>query len=195
MGHKQQRDSSTLSSSTQQDGYRVALSDGSLSAIYKVEHGRSTLKRADSDESWALNGNQLIKTEQEHGVTQTTAYTDSDGNGIYTRQSQSSTSSNDGSGLSVSASQEGYRFDISNGSVLAVYETEHGRSQLKRIDANETWVASNGQVSKTEQEHGVTHTTVYTDSDGDGVYQAVRTGSDDGAIRLSGVSDDAGWPG
>ena len=108
MGHKQQRDSSTLSSSTQQDGYRVALSDGSLSAIYKVEHGRSTLKRADSDESWALNGNQLIKTEQEHGVTQTT---------------------------------------------------------------------------------------VYTDSDGDGVYQAVRTGSDDGAIRLSGVSDDAGWPG
>jgi len=195
MGHKQQRDSSTLSSSTQQDGYRVALSDGSLSAIYKVEHGRSTLKRADSDESWALNGNQLIKTEQEHGITETTVYADSDGNGIYTRQSQSSTSSNDGSGLSVSASQEGYRFDISNGSVLAVYETEHGRSQLKRIDANETWVASNGQVSKTEQEHGVTHTTVYTDSDGDGVYQAVRTGSDDGAIRLSGVSDDAGWPG
>ena len=195
MGHTQQRDSSTLSSSTQQDGYRVALSDGSLSAIYKVEHGRSTLKRADSDESWALNGNQLVKTEQEHGIIETTVYTDSDGNGIYTRQSQSSTSSHDGSSLTVSTSQEGYRFDISNGSVLAVYELEHGRSQLKRIDADETWVVSNGQVSKIEQEHGTTHTTVYTDSDGDGVYQAVRTGSDDGAIRLSGVNDDTGWPG
>jgi|GEM_PF-6472464 len=199
MGHKSNTYASTssLSSSTsgQENGYRIALSNGSLSAIYKVEHGRSTLKRADSDESWALNGNQLVKTEQEHGVTQTTVYTDSDGNGIYTRQSQSSTSSHDGSSLTVSTSQEGYRFDISNGSVLAVYELEHGRSQLKRIDANETWSVSNGQVSKIEQEHGATHTTLYTDSDGDGVYQAVRTGSDDGAIRLSGVNDDTGWPG
>ena len=197
MGHTSNAYTSTSllnsSASGQENGYRIALSNGSLSAIYKVEHGRSTLKRADSDESWALNGNQLIKTEQEHGITETTVYADSDGNGIYTRQSQSSTASQDGSSLSTS--QEGYRFDISNGSVLAVYEMEHGRSQLKRIDANETWVASNGQVSKTEQEHGVTHTTVYTDSDGDGIYQAVRTGSDDGTIRLSGVSDDAGWPG
>ncbi|AQR66565.1 hypothetical protein BXU06_17020 [Aquaspirillum sp. LM1] len=199
MGHKSNTYASTssLSSSTsgQENGYRIALSNGSLSAIYKVEHGRSTLKRADSDESWALNGNQLVKTEQEHGVTQTTVYTDSDGNGIYTRQSQSSTSSHDGSSLTVSTSQEGYRFDISNGSVLAVYEIEHGRSQLKRIDADEIWVVSNGQVSKIEQEHGATHTTVYTDSDGDGIYQAVRNGSDDGAIRLSGVNDDTGWPG
>ncbi|MEN9985878.1 MAG: hypothetical protein RI925_1380 [Pseudomonadota bacterium] len=199
MGHKSNTYASTssLSSSTagQENGYRVALSNGSLSAIYKVEHGRSTLKRADSDESWALNGNQLVKTEQEHGIIETTVYTDSDGNGIYTRQSQSSTSSHDGNSLTVSTSQEGYRFDISNGSVLAVYEIEHGRSQLKRIDADETWVVSNGQVSKIEQEHGATHTTVYTDSDGDGVYQAVRTGSDDGTIRLSGVNDDTGWPG
>ena len=197
MGHKSNTYASTssLSSSTsgQENGYRIALSNGSLSAIYKVEHGRSTLKRADSDESWALNGNQLIKTEQEHGITETTVYADSDGNGIYTRQSQSSTASQDGSSLSTS--QEGYRFDISNGSVLAVYEMEHGRSQLKRIDANETWSVSNGQVSKIEQEHRATQTTVYTDSDGDGVYQAASSSSTDSTIRLSGVSDDVSWAG
>lgn len=199
MGHKSNAYTSTSllnsSASGQENGYRIALSNGSLSAIYKVEHGRSTLKRADSDESWTLNGNQLIKTEQEHGITETTVYTDSDGNGIYTRQSQSSTASQDGSSLSLSTSQEGYRFDISNGSVLAVYEMEHGRSQLKRIDANDTWAVSNGQVSKTEQEHGVTQTTVYTDSDGDGVYQAASSRSTDGTICLSGVSDDASWAG
>ena len=197
MGHKSNTYASTssLSSSTsgQENGYRIALSNGSLSAIYKVEPGRSTLKRADSDESWALNGNQLIKSEQEHGITETTVYTDSDGKGIYTRQSQSSTASQDGSSLSTS--QEGYRFATSSGSVLAVYEMEHGRSQLKRLDANDTWAVSNGQVSKTEQEHGVTQTTVYTDSDGDGVYQAASSRSTDGTICLSGVSDDASWAG
>lgn len=199
MGHKSNTYASTASlgssSAGQENGYRIELSNGSLSAIYKVEHGRSTLKRADSDESWGLNGNQLVKTEQEHGVTQTTVYTDSNGDGVYTQQGQSSTTSHDGGSQTISTSQEGYRFDISNGSVLAVYEMEHGRSQLKRIDANETWSVSNGQVSKIEQEHGATQTTVYTDSDGDGVYQAASSSSTDSTIRLSGVSDDVSWAG
>ena len=55
MGHKSNTYTSTSllnsSASGQENGYRIALSNGSLSAIYKVEHGRSTLKRADSDEA------------------------------------------------------------------------------------------------------------------------------------------------
>lgn len=66
--------------------------------------------------------------------------------------------------------QEGYQFNITGNVVNAVYEIEHGRLKLDRMDADERWSFDGVSVTKTEFEHGRLETTTFNDLDGDGIY-------------------------
>ena len=66
--------------------------------------------------------------------------------------------------------QEGYQFNITGNTVNSVYEFEHGRLKLERMDADETWSFDGSSVTKTEYEHGRLEITTYSDLDGDGIY-------------------------
>lgn len=63
-----------------------------------------------------------------------------------------------------------YRFDISNGQVVGVQEFDDGRWQIERIDADESYIFTNGQVTKTEMDDGYRELTIYQDLDGDGIF-------------------------
>ena len=70
----------------------------------------------------------------------------------------------------MSDSSKGYQFNLSGNNVTAVYEVEHGRVKLDRIDHNETWSFDGTNVIKTEWDHGRMKTTTYSDVNGDGLF-------------------------
>lgn len=64
----------------------------------------------------------------------------------------------------------GYRFAQSNGNITAVQEMEKGRWHNEKIDRHESWSVTGNSVVKTESHGNGTEVTLYTDSNGDGVY-------------------------
>lgn len=78
-------------SSNSSKGYKFNIQDGVVSAVYEIKNGRVKLEDMDRDETWTVNGNQVVKTENEHGHLETTVYADVDGDGIYSKQRGSDT--------------------------------------------------------------------------------------------------------
>lgn len=66
-----------------------------------------------------------------------------------------------------------YQFNIVNGVVVAVSEVKNGRTKLERMERDESWSVQDGNVIKTEMEHGRLETTTYSDVDGDGLFVKV----------------------
>lgn len=77
-----------------------------------------------------------------------------------------------------------YQFNIVNGVVVAVSEVKNGRTKLERMERDESWSVQDGNVIKTEMEHGRLETTTYSDVDGDGLFLKVSkvTAAADGAV-------------
>ena len=80
---------------------------------------------------------------------------------------------NTSTGASNSNYAHGYQFTITNGAITGIAEIEHGYTQQERIEYGETWTVSGNQVIKTEIEHGFTQSSVYADTDGDGIFTKV----------------------
>ena len=72
-----------------------------------------------------------------------------------------------------SQSEDAYAFDFNGTEVTAVYEFEDGRLEVERISSDENWSFDGNAVTKTEYEHGVIETSIFTDIDGDGLYTIV----------------------
>ena len=152
--------------------YKFQISNGLVTGIQEFENGRWRSKRFESDESWSYDGTQVIKTEFEDGRVQTTAFTDTDNNGIFNKSTQSFLNGDPAIQGSV-ATNNGYKFDVSGDTVTAAYELKRGVWVTDRIESDETYTVSNSSVIKTETEHGFIETTVFDDTDGDGIYQKV----------------------
>ncbi|MEI6333660.1 MAG: calcium-binding protein [Methylococcaceae bacterium] len=154
-------------------GYQFTIQNGNVAGVYEIEKGRTKFEKMDSDENWTFDAstNQVTKTEVEHGRVETTIYADVDGDGVFAKISNSN-----GAITSVlnptlvNNYQNGHKFDVVNDVVTAVYEIERGISRQERIDFNESWAVQGADVVKTELEHGVTETTVYSDVNSDGIY-------------------------
>lgn len=74
-------------------GYQFAIANGAVTGITEIEHGYAQQERVEYGETWTVNGNQVVKTEIEHGFTQTSVYADTNGDGIFTKISQTYSSS------------------------------------------------------------------------------------------------------
>lgn len=70
-------------SSSSTKAYKFQIVNGVVTAVYEIENGQLKNDGMDHDESWSLNGGNVIKTKWDDGQLKTTAYTDSDGDGIY----------------------------------------------------------------------------------------------------------------
>jgi Ca2+-binding RTX toxin-like protein len=159
-------------------GYKFNIQNGLITSVYEIKNGRSKLEGIDRDESWTLDGNQVVKSEYDDGRLETSVYADTDGDGIYTRVSKTYASVGGEtivgqSPVATYPGSKGYTFDLLNGLVTAVYEVERGVSHREHIDANETWAVQGADIVKTEVEWGVIEKTVYTDINGDGIYTKV----------------------
>lgn len=184
-------------------GYKFNIANGSVTAVYELKNGRLKNEGIDHNETWSVDGDNIVKSEWEHGRLQTTTYSDLDGDGIFSKGAQTHGTPID-SGATTRIPQEDYKFDITaTGAVTAAYEVKHGVAQIQRIDANETYASRGADVVKTEFEHGVTQTTVYSDTDGDGLFSKVSKAysSTDGASTLAwngshhGGDNDDSWSG
>lgn len=70
-------------------GYQFAITNGVVTGISEIEHGYAQQERIEYGETWTVNGSQVIKTEVEHGFTQTSIYADTNSDGVFTKVSQS----------------------------------------------------------------------------------------------------------
>lgn len=92
--------------------------------------------------------------------------------------------------------QDGYRFTLVNGQVTNLQEYDDGRWQNERIDRNETWRFDGTSLIQEETKRYGVETSVYTDSNGDGVFVKVseaygyRAGASNvSSLRLAGRDD------
>jgi serralysin len=89
----------------------------------------------------------------------------------------------------INPAQEGYQFKISNNQVTALYEVEHGRVQQKAFELGDTWRVDGSQVIKTEINHGYMETSIYADTNRDGIYTKISQGySSSGSSNSTSIS-------
>ncbi len=72
--------------------------------------------------------------------------------------------------------QEQYRFTIKNDQIVAIYEIERGRAEREEMERDEIWSYDpiSRQVTEQEYDDGRLELTLYTDTDGDGLYVKQR---------------------
>ena len=188
-------------------GYQFTVINGAVTAVYEVKNGRVKFEKMDRDETWSVDGANIVKSEIEHGRIETTTYTDINGDGIFAKMSKSYETG--GILLSSSTSQtvtlqgtlqDGYQFEIDNGSVNTVYKLEHGYKSPERIDSNEIWAIDGANIIKEEFENGVTEISTYTDLSGNGVFSKVSKSyvATDGSVwggKVSATDNDDQWRG
>ena len=70
-------------------GYQFTVVNGAVTAVYEIKNGRAKFEKMDRDESWSVDGNNIVKTETEHGRVETTVYSDIDGDGVFAKMTKS----------------------------------------------------------------------------------------------------------
>lgn len=79
----------------QKEGYAFDIVSGAVTAVYEVERGVYRQERSDYNESWSLQGADVVKTKFEKGFAQVTLYSDGDGDGVFHKVSKSYASLSD----------------------------------------------------------------------------------------------------
>jgi hypothetical protein len=162
------------------NGYQFEVANGAVTAVYELYGGVRSIESIDANESWQVDGSTFIKTEYEYGLVSTSVYTDPDSDGIYNRASKTygqanatSPAPDNSSTSSYGYADDGYRFDIANGAITAVYEIENGVSEREHVEPNETWSINADQIIHREYDHGVLKEKILADNDGDGIYTPI----------------------
>lgn len=75
-------------------GYQFTIQNGLVTQVFEIKNGHVKQKGIDFDKSWSVQGSDIVKTEFEHGIAETTIYADADGNGIYAKTSVVQSGSN-----------------------------------------------------------------------------------------------------
>lgn len=190
------------------EGYRFNIVNGAVSAVWESRNGQYKAKHMDADEVWTAQGDTVTRMERDDRVVEITTYADTDGDGVYARISTSSSHFPDsgstagatsftrhgvhetGEGTAGRHAEDGYRFNIANGVVTGVWESENGRLKASHMDADEVWTVQANAVIRTEYEHGRLETTTYTDGDGDGLYVKAFSGhGEDNADHVTADTD------
>ncbi len=173
--------------------YRFTFdASNAVTAVYEIKNGRTKRESIDADETWSFDGTLVTKTEIDDDETEITTYSDSDGDGTYTKVSEVKTTTG------VTATTERYKFDAtSDGTVTAAYELYGSVWRTDRISSNESYALQGTDIVKTETEHGFIETTTYTDADGDGLFiKASKTYARiDGTVITELADDDHGEDG
>jgi len=71
------------------DYLRFTIEGSTVVAVEEFDDGRWEAEEIDSDESYSINGNTIIKTEYDDGRQEFTTYSDENGDGIYSEISKS----------------------------------------------------------------------------------------------------------
>lgn len=121
-------------------GYKFNVQNGVITGVFEIENGYLKAERVDANETWTVQGNQVVKTEYDDGRIETTTYADPDGDGFYVKVTEVKTLS----GTGVVTSFE------SHGDTDGHAETLHDSTHAETDDSDHT--------GTTSLEHGTTVT-------------------------------------
>ena len=125
--------SSSGGGSSSDKGYQFTIVNGTVTAVFEVEDGTSRAKSIDSNETWAVVGDQVVKTEVENGYTEVYTFADPDGNGTYVRVSETHVDNSTGQPIV----NRDFGDDSSNSwSGSGGAETHHGRGGDDALEGN-----------------------------------------------------------
>ena len=176
-----------LSDDSSNKQYTFTIENGVVKAYFEVENGITEQESIDNRDTFVINGNQITHTKQTSNGLETEVFVDSDGDGFYTRTSQSNQNGNDddsnddngnddnGNDDDSSGNHKVFKFEINNGQVTAVFELKNGVLEPKSLDDNGTksYTVSGNDVIRTEIKPFGTEITRYSDADGDGLFVRV----------------------
>lgn len=189
-------------------GYKFDISNGVVTGVYEVKYGRVKADRIDQNETYTVDGTDVLKTEHDFGDVEYSLFSDSDNNGIYQKTFEIEV--NTGAKL---RSLETYQFKFSDGSALTgnlaaegdVIATmqELGRYGWKNdpIYSNETLqvieVGADNLILQTQLGlSGKIKFSIFRDDDGDGLWTEIAEGETldefvtiDDQIDLVGIID------
>ena len=77
-----------------QDQYRFDIRDGLVVGVQEWDDGRWKNERIDADETYTLDGRDVLKTEWEHGYNEITRYSDPENDGLYVEVSETRCNTN-----------------------------------------------------------------------------------------------------
>lgn len=102
-------------SSSSSDTYSFDIVDGVITAVWEIDRKGRHLEEMEATETWTIDGTNVIKVEVEHGRTETTTYSDPDGDGIYVKTSKVySYDSGSSAGWTGSAGDDSYEGSDTN---------------------------------------------------------------------------------
>jgi Ca2+-binding RTX toxin-like protein len=67
------------------DTYSFDVVGGVITAVWEIDRKGKHPEKIDANETWTIDGTNVIKIEVEHGRTETTTYSDPDGDGVYVK--------------------------------------------------------------------------------------------------------------
>ena len=68
--------------------YKFNIQNGVITGVFEVKNGYIKAKQIDGNGTWTVQGNRIVKIENDHGNIETTIYTDQDGDGFYVKGSE-----------------------------------------------------------------------------------------------------------
>jgi Ca2+-binding RTX toxin-like protein len=70
--------------------YQFTLQNGQVTSVYEIKNGQRKFERIDEDEAWSYDATtgQVSKTEWDDGRTETTRFSDANGDGIFLKVSK-----------------------------------------------------------------------------------------------------------
>jgi hypothetical protein len=80
--------SQTIATNSLQNGYQFDVANGNVATVYEIDRGYKSQEKIDSNETWSINGANIIKTEVQHGITETSDHADVDGDGVFAKFSK-----------------------------------------------------------------------------------------------------------
>jgi hypothetical protein len=174
--------SSELEDSSSNKQFQFTIVDNNVTAFFEVENDQIVEQESiDSNDSFAIDGNQITHTKQTTNGPEVTVYSDPDGDQLYDIISESGNTDDNGSnddsdGTPGLDEHKAFKFTIVDNQITEVFEIKDGVPKPDPIDddGSETFtVDSNGVVTRTEEEPLGREITRYADSDGDGLYNRI----------------------
>lgn len=174
----------------EQDLYRFDIQNGTVTSVQQWDHGYWKQERMDANESYAIQGPDVVKTERSYSYSEVSRYSDPEQDGLYVKVSETKVANtlpstptsttptptytaptHSTSNTVPMAQAHGlYDFGIINGQVTQVLKSKYGVLKNERIDANESYTVQGTEVIKIETKAYGQELTRYVDPEGDGLY-------------------------
>lgn len=162
--------------------FEFTIENGVVTAFFEVENEIREQESIDSGDSFVINGSQITRTKITSDGTETTVFSDPEGDGFYTMISDSADMDDDGGDgeddnghTPEDGEHKAFQFTIEGDQVTEVFEIKDGVPELQPIDddGDETFTVEGTEVVRTEIESFGTEITHYADIDGDGNYHRI----------------------